>query len=306
MPRFTVEKSILIDAPLETVHGHLRDFRRWRAWSPWLICEPDCDVTYAEDGSSYAWDGKIVGKGELELTGEQGHQALDYRLTFFTPWKSVNTTSFRLSDTDGGTALTWTMVGSLPWFMFWMKGMMTAWVGMDYERGLRMLKDIAETGTVPSRLEFGGIKDHPGGTYVGISTTCPIDHIGEAMQRDHGRLQALLNEQDLTPAGPFFSIYHKWEMVKRRAHYTAGVPLATIPESLPEGMKAGTLPACRYYEVRHTGAYRHLGNAWSAGMMHGQAKQYAKNRKIHPFEIYQSMPDVDEAEAVTVVGFPTR
>ncbi|MEM9305322.1 MAG: SRPBCC family protein [Pseudomonadota bacterium] len=306
MPKFTVEKTIQIDATPHHVHGFLRDFRRWPDWSPWLICEPECKVIYAPDGKSYRWEGEVVGKGELELTGEQGHTALDYRLSFFMPWKSVNTTAFRLAERDGGTEVTWTMVGSLPWFMFWMKKMMTAWVGMDYDRGLRMLKDLAETGTVPSKLEFLGTQAHPGGTWVGIASTCAMADIGAAMEVDHGALMKFVEERNLTPSGPPFSIYHKWEPVKGRASYTAAIPVANPPADLASGMTRGEMPACEIYAIRHTGAYRHLGNAWSAGMMHAQAKRYRKHRKIHPFEIYESMPDVDEGSAETLLGFPTK
>jgi hypothetical protein len=46
-----------------------------------------------------------------------------------------------------------------PFFQFFLKGMMTSLIGMDYERGLRMLKDYVETGSVPSTLEFPGIQE---------------------------------------------------------------------------------------------------------------------------------------------------
>ena len=33
------------------------------------------------------------------------------------------------------------MRGALPWFLFWMRPAMETFIGMDYERGLKMLKD---------------------------------------------------------------------------------------------------------------------------------------------------------------------
>ena len=37
----------------------------------------------------------------------------------------------------------------------------------------------------------------------------------------------------------------------------------------------------------HLAAYHHLGNGWSAGMMHGRSKQFKHSWKIPPFELYE-------------------
>ena len=114
MASFTVSKSIAIDAPVEQVFAIIRDFRQWPAWSPWLLAEPGCDLKYAEDGSSYSWEGKIVGAGELAVVTEQPSASIDYRLSFFKPWKSENTSRFLLEEANGHTKVTWTLRGSLP------------------------------------------------------------------------------------------------------------------------------------------------------------------------------------------------
>ena len=55
---------------------------------------------------------------------------------------------------------------------------MTTFIGMDYERGLAMLKDYAETGKVPSNLEIKQESDYTGCDYVGIKTDCAISGDG--------------------------------------------------------------------------------------------------------------------------------
>ncbi|MEZ6125282.1 MAG: hypothetical protein R3C49_19205 [Planctomycetaceae bacterium] len=47
--------------------------------------------------------------------------------------------------------LSWYLNGSLPWFMFWMVRRMEAYIGMDYARGLKMVKDYIESGRVDSQ-----------------------------------------------------------------------------------------------------------------------------------------------------------
>lgn len=306
MPRFTVSKSIRIAAPVQQVYDLVRDFRSWPQWSPWLIAEPSAKLSYADDGRGYTWDGSITGSGEMEITGGDPPWSIHYRLTFLKPWKSVNKADFFLADHDGATELTWTMEGTLPWFMFWMKGMMSAWIGADYDRGLKMIKDLAETGAVPSKLEFQGKQKAGGFQYVGVRTSCAMAEIGPSMEKDMAKLLAWLGKSGATPSGSPFSITHKWDFRTGRADYTVGFPFET-PGDAPSGFTIGEIPSCTVYVVKHTGAYRHLGNAWAAGMMHGRARLFAADKKVPMFEIYDSDPaSTPEDELVTRVHLPAK
>lgn len=304
MPAFLVRKSIRIAAPAQQVYELVRDFKSWPAWSPWLIAEPDARVTYAPDGRGYAWAGDITGSGEMEITGGDPPWSIHYRLTFLKPWKSVNQVAFHFSEHDHETEAEWTMEGTLPWFMFWMKGMMSAWIGADYERGLRMLKDLAETGAVPSKLEFQGLQPVAGFPYVGVRSTCATAEIGPSMERDMARLTAWLAESGAVPAGPPLSITHQWDPANGTAEYTVALP---ADAAAPDGFVRGEIPTCTAYVVRHTGAYRHLGNAWAAGMMHGRAKRFAADKRVPLFEIYDNDPAATpEAGLVTRVHLPAK
>ncbi|MCS1411947.1 MAG: hypothetical protein M2R45_05149 [Verrucomicrobia subdivision 3 bacterium] len=307
MPKFSIEKSATIDAPIEKVHASVRDFRQWPTWSPWLIAEPECQISYADDGNSYRWDGSIVGSGSMEVTDEESPTAIQYKLTFLKPWKQISGVQFSFQKRDGGTEATWRMDGSLPFFMFWMKSMMTALVGMDYERGLKMLKDFIETGSVPSQLDFLGSNSQTGFHYVGVKTQCTILDLGDRMAADLKKIQEWFNENNLQPAVNAFSIYHRWELVKGITEYTTGFPISASPGNLPSDFISGDFPTCNVYSIRHTGPYRHLGNAWASGMFRGRAKVFAQSKKIHPFETYENDPfETAENELITVVHFPTR
>ena len=307
MPKFNVSKTVLINAPLDKVRATVRDFQQWIKWSPWLIAEPECEVKYAEDGRSYSWDGKIVGSGEMAITNDEAVGEIHYALTFLKPWKSVSIVMIKFVERDGGVEATWTMDGSLPFFMFWMKPMMTAFVGMDFQRGLNMLKDYVETGTVPSVLEFTGKESFSGIRYFGVNRQCSIDEIGPIMTEDFQKLRTAFDENQLQPAGMPVVIYHKWNMTKGIVEYTVGLPVGPESSNAPAGLVSGEIPACDTYGVKHTGPYRHLGNAWSSGMAHGRAKVFAQNKKTAPFETYENDPqETDENELVTMIRFPSR
>ena len=199
MPKIAVNKSIVIAVTPEKAFETIRDFRQWNRWSPWVICEPDCQMTYADDGKSYAWDGKVIGSGSVEMADEQKPQAIDYRLTFLKPWKSKATFSFVFQPEGDGVRVIWTMDSSLPWFLFFMKGMMTAMIGMDYDRGLRMLKDYLETGNVHSKLEYPGQTNFEGFRYVGIRSQSSMAQIGDQMKADFEKYKsgALIQELEV-------------------------------------------------------------------------------------------------------------
>lgn len=307
MPRFNVERSIEIAAPIETAYASVRDFRQWPVWSPWLIAEPDCRLTYAEDGSQYSWDGEVVGAGTLALVREDAPNRLECDLNFIRPWKSHADVRFEFQSTGDGTRVTWTMDSALPWFLFWMKPMMVAALGMDYDRGLAMLKEVVETGVNPSKLTFDGPSDYAGCTYVGVRRSGPFAEIGEMVAADFGKLHEWSQKAGITPAAPPLAIYHKFNMARDRIEYTCAYPVQSAPASTGEEVTTGTIPPTRIYRITHTGPYRHLGNAWSTGMLFARNKVFRQDKSIPPFEIYETDPDsTPETEAVTRVCFPLR
>lgn len=308
MPAFTVEKSATIRAPRAQVFALVRDFRKWEEWSPWLLAEPEVKPKYTENPDGYSWEGGIIGAGEMLLEREVPGEAMDCKLTFLKPWKSVCAVRFFFEDAGNGTKVTWRMDSALPFFMFFLKGTMTAMIGMDYERGLNMLKDLAETGSVPSKLEFAGKTFAGGFAYVGLKSEGGTKDIGPLMEADMGRLGKWLQETGTAPAGAPFAIYHKWDPVKGIVRYTIGFPVSEVPANLAGGFVSGEVPACDVYQIKHTGAYRHLGNAWSSGMMRSRAKVFRHGKQMPPFEIYETDPTSvsDEKEIVTTVNFPMK
>ena len=155
MPAFNVHKSIVIDAPVSQVFATVRDFKTWSKWSPWLIADPECTLNFDTDDEGYSWDGPVAGSGAMRIEEALTNQEIRYDLTFLKPWKSTAKFQLEFEEAEGGTEVNWKMQSSLPFFMFFMKGMMVAMIGMDYTRGLAMLKDFVETENVPSVLTFG-------------------------------------------------------------------------------------------------------------------------------------------------------
>ncbi|MEQ8472965.1 MAG: SRPBCC family protein [Marinoscillum sp.] len=307
MPKFHVEKSILIEAPVAKVYECISNLHHWNQWSPWLVLEPDAKFTVAEDGDSYAWEGDRVGSGEMKILNRTENQSVDYDLHFLKPWKSQADIRFELEEVDGKTKVTWLMDSKLPFFMFFMRKMMVAFLGMDFDRGLNMLQDLAEDGKVHSSLEFIGETNYPGCQYVGLKTSCPISTIGETMSGDFEKMMGYMGDKtDLINSEPV-TIYHKWELTKDRVEYTVAIPVSEVPTDLPSGFFQGSIPETKIYKLRHKGPYKHLGNPWSAIMNLERAKVFKHKKGIHPFESYVNSPvDTDEKQLITDVNFAVK
>ena len=307
MPKMHMKKSIDINAPAEKVYSILNDFNHWRPWSPWLIQEPEAEDKVLESGKFNEWDGKRVGAGNMRIVSEAPNKSVDYDLTFLKPWKSTAKVKFEIKPNEDDTSVSWIMDSSLPFFMFWMKKLMVELVGMDYQRGLNMLKEYVEDGEVHSKLEFVGENSYPGCKYVGIKTATTMDKIGEQMGQDFGKLRGFLNQHKGLESGSPFSIYHKWGLVDKKVKYTSGVPVSDLPANLPPRIISGSIPATKVYTIRHTGPYLHLGNAWSTMHGMGRRNEFKAKRGIHPFETYLNQPhEVPDNELVAEVHFAIK
>ena len=127
------------------------------------------------------------------------------------------------------------------------------------------------------------------------------------MKADMDKLHGWVEGADTKPTGTPFSIYHRWAIGKGEVEYTVAAPVAARPATAPSGLVVGEIPACTTYRVEHTGPYHHLGNAWSAGLMHARAKVFKQSKSVDSFEIYVNDPnEVEPAELVTVVHFPAK
>lgn len=307
MPKLAVTRSIEIDAPIEKVFTILNDFSTWRSWSPWLIMDPEAKVTVSSDNKYYEWEGPRSGSGNMKIVAEAENKSVSIDLMFLKPWKSKAKTYFYVTEKDNQTEVKWVMDSSLPFFMFWMKKMMQTYIGMDYDRGLRMLKELVEEGKVHSTLNFIGKESLPEQQFIGVRTSCSMSDMGKKMAEDLPRIHAFISQNDLQIAGMPFTQYHKWDMSNGRAEYTSAIPVASAPSNLPEGFYAGSIPATSAYTIEHVGPYHHLGNAWTTLYSMQRGKEIAVNKKIHPLETYQNDPgEVAPSEIVTRIHFPLK
>ncbi len=307
--QYHVERSTTINADLAKVRELIADFSHWNSWSPWTIVEPDCKMDLSgkagEAGHKMAWDGKVIGSGTNTLVAAD-EQHLSYELAFFKPFKSEAKSAFALAKDGDGTKVTWTLDSSMPWFLFFMVDMMRVMIGMDYDRGLRMIKEIAEHGEVKAKTEAKGVVDFDGFSYVGIKRTAKIGETGPAMKQDYERIIKDVIVDNGKKARHWAALYPKFNAKAGTMTY-----IAAISDEDLEGVDLGAdyvrgeVKTGKMFQVFHHGAYDFLGNAWSMGMMHVRAGKH-KKRGI-PFEYYHNSPlETAPEDLETSIYFPVK
>ena len=307
MPKVNVVKSINIQAEPNRVFHVLSDFNQWSAWSPWLIQDPTVKVDVAADAKYYSWEGKRAGSGNMRIVNEQSYSQIDYDLVFLKPWKSTAKVKFTLEPESTGTKVSWHMDSSLPFFMFWMKNMMITFIGMDYDRGLNMLKDYTEDGEVHSKLNFLGRSENPGFQFIGIKRSVTMKEMPSYMEKDLTSLKTFFNDKQEHISGVPFSIYYKWDMKKGTSEYAVGFPVTGSIENLPNEFFEGSIPPSKIYTIEHVGQYRHLGNAWTTIHAMQRGKEIQPIKGMYPYETYVNNPDeVNENDLITRINFPVK
>ena len=110
MLSYEVCKSIEISRTQSETIDYLKDYTNWQEWSPWLILEPNCELTFSEEqgkvGSGYQWNGKRIGTGAVVLESTQAHR-LDMELHFFRPFQSHAKVTFIVMPSSNGCTVEW-------------------------------------------------------------------------------------------------------------------------------------------------------------------------------------------------------
>lgn len=307
---FDVERSITIDRPASDVFEMLGDLGKWQGWSPWLIQEPGCPLvlqgTPKTVGHSQRWDGKIIGSGELRIKAIEPNKLVDCELTFFKPWRSQSKCAFMLESQGATTKVTWTMHGTLPPFLFFLKKTMIGFIGSDYERGLSMLKERLEKGSVPSRLESKGEVKARGFHWIGKSRACATSEMTRLLQEDFRSINELVAKGQLPKPVFGMTFYKKFDIANGRSEYTAAMAYSEDPKvKIPSGLEAGRANEHSALRIDHVGPYRFLGNGWSAAIGSQRMMNRKSLRSVPMYEIYRTMPgEVPETDVHTEIYVP--
>lgn len=295
--KLNISKKIVINKSVSHVYQVIADIRQWNLWSPWMHCEPTA-VTQAsgvsgEIGQAQSWTGEVIGSGLMTITNLKENQLVEMKIEFLAPWKSVAQALFEIKELNAEqTEVTWVMNSQLPIFMFFFKNMMTAYMGHDFERGLKMLKEYVETGSVVSTSIYQGEKSFSEFYVMGHKTSCSISEISTRIRADFESLRQLLQTKEISQPEMMVTLSHMHSIPKGLCEFTAGYCYLKQPQfKIPPGYTLTHISKHKGLLVDHYGPYRHIANPWSMVVSYQRGQKKKIFKKIPMYELYKTVPD---------------
>jgi uncharacterized protein YndB with AHSA1/START domain len=147
--KFTVQRSVVINASANKVYNLVVEPRQWTNWSAWNQRDPNMKVTYKGPpfgmGAKWEWVSKSEGSGSMEFTRVEPDRVVEYVLSF-PEYNMRSNGNLTLEPAGTATRITWTLsgdVGGNP-VKHYLALMMDRMVGPDFAGGLANLKALAE------------------------------------------------------------------------------------------------------------------------------------------------------------------
>ncbi len=302
--RYTVIKSITINAKHSVVFNNISDLTNWQHWSPWACLDPNMSTNCRRDYLS--WESKIMGIGNMRVISQNSSE-IKIDLNFIKPFKSQADITFKIEETKSDTNVTWQMDSKLPFFMCFFKKMFQVLIGRDFERGLTRLQYLSKTGKIPSSLQF---IDKPqsisGFKTVGVSSSCHMSNIADSMREIFSILSTQVVAAHITPL-KYACFCDKVKISKEIMDYTA----AAIYEGKDinvKGLSNKDIPPHKAIKVVLHGSYDFMGDGWAGIYAHARGLKFKMNKKVPPYEIYLKGPHNTEnpEDYITEIYMPVK
>jgi len=307
--RLRVAQTRIIDAPIGEVFARVSDLARWCEWNPWLEHEADAPVTLSGRtdgaGGSYSWQGVRAGAGTIEHRSLLASQSIEQRLRFRNPFRFHGRGSWKFSERQGKTEVTWGLRGRVAFPMRAFAQTVQGTVGLDFRYGLDRLARLVEPADAPRySIAYLGVRDVAATRYASITHRGPLAGLAEAMRKGFAALRQSLASQGVPSAGEAIAVYVNTNIKLRTTVCHLGIPLGDAEAG---GVQVRDLPAHRAYVVRLQGSYAGLEVAWYQAMQRMRIENIEPDLRLTPFERYVTDPASGRAnDNVTELHVPVR
>ena len=310
--KFTMERSIVINAENETVFDLVNDLSNWAKWSPWAQTDPSI---YNEDafsdsqigeGAKFCWKSEIetVGEGCMEITNVDPYKAIEINVDFGMG-PTLGTWKFLPSDKSVEVIWGFEMeLGLNPISKFY-GYFMEDYIAPDYEAGLKNLKNVAESQPKIKSVEVKEITIDEDQWFLSIK-----DSVNQyEMSKIHGilfsRIAYYMDSLGIEQKAPPISIYHFWS--DSLIIIEAGVPLKDSVVVEDSQIKLNKIKAGDFITAIHYGPYDRMPETYF-----GINEWFRKNLDVTPrgvpWEAYITDPviETNPEKWQTAIYFPVK
>lgn len=319
--RFFGREGSIIDAPIEVISEDLSDLTNWQHWLPWLLFEPDAQVTYENSNtgvmsilpSCLVWNGKRIKEGFLSLEAARPNSPYFHTLleapAFYPSDVHFN---IDLTKQKDRTLISIQITGKLPFFKRWKQTNYKFRANKDAELALlKLLSHLSKYNTISDQEYIA-----PAFEWLNRTT---LDHVDAVTRPFSVRDQPMSQKMDQgfhdlitslgsenQPTGPAFALYKKVDVIHHYFSGRLGIPVHNLVpcELSPERIVLkGT-----YLHLRYSGSYQHLSLAWHVLYSFMRLDKQQHNRRLYGVEFFEVGPThTDSAkEFVTSIYLPIK
>ena len=306
--KIEITQTMLIEKSPSEIFKIISDLSKWTLWSPWYHTETASKTHVSQNTHSndfLTWEGQVIGSGKMSLTKKSSPNEVEFLLEFFKPFKNKANVIFKITEkSQSQSIVSWNMTCNFPWFMYFFKGFLVASLQDDFLRGLLMLKELSEKGSVTSRTVFHESKNFPERYFVGIKVTGKISDLGINMQAAHKKIADTISTGKLKSSPLKGTVLKKFIRHKNQCELYTGLFYDNkIDFEIPEGFSSDKVPAHKAAYVDFFGSYMHIRNGWSVLTATTRARQIRHNKALPEYELYIKQ-DGPESELHTQMVMP--
>lgn len=297
---FRIERSIVIQAPVDLVYGQVSTLAAMDQWGPWKEQEANMTATLSgspdgQVGAISHWIGDKT-EGEQELAKLETNKSVRTKLRFIRPFEAHNEGTFDMVAMGDSTLIRWGMQGENTF----MGKLMSAFMDMDkelgpmFEKGLSNLKTLAEKQAVEraeAKAKAGydiAVVERPAMVYFGTRKVVKWVDFKAFYGEQFGKAMGIIMKAGVQPASAPTAIFFKWDEANQQADVMAAVAIPTDAKAKLKGLSFQEVQASKAYQIAYFGPYEGSGKAHEAMDVRMKADSVALNGFI--FEEYLTDP----------------
>lgn len=145
--KFSMSRSIEINAPVATVFTKLTDLNEYVKWNPFPEGDPTnkADVYGSGLGAYLVWKGDKTGEGKMTISSVEPEQKIGIKMEFYKPMSGQGMVHWiTKAKSDAQTEMIWTFDQDLTYFNRYFGLFMEAMMGKHFEKGLSNFKSLVE------------------------------------------------------------------------------------------------------------------------------------------------------------------
>jgi effector-binding domain-containing protein/uncharacterized protein YndB with AHSA1/START domain len=305
---YRVERTTYIKSNPEIIYALTSDFQQWSLWVPWTK-ETDSTAVFtmtgpaAQVGTSWKWDGKVLGNGEMILVEVTPGQLVAYDLAF-DQGKYKSKGKITIEKQGDSSSVSWIDEGDLGYSPMarYMGLFMDKMMGPDFEKGLAKLKTVAALRNSWPKIEEVVI---PAQTVIMVLDSAGPAEFAGVMGRAYGELYNYMQSNKLVQDGNPFATYVRWDSVTMFSVMKICIPVKQAEKGKGRVLVA-FFPEQNGVKAIYFGAYDKMEPAYRAVAQY--IKDAGKMEVGGPSEIYITGPmtEKDTAKWETHIVFPVK